>query len=235
MSEFDKFADNYDDIHSENIKTSGYRPSYFDEMKIREVYSSLKSHGKESGAIKFLNFGCGIGKSEKYIRKYFPDSMICSVDVSAESVKAAREKNKYLEGIRFETFDGYHIPFEVEFDVIFIANVLHHVPFDRHLSLLKNLRSKMKKEGALFLFEHNPLNPLTVRAVNACEFDKDVRLLNPLYTRTILSQSGFIWRKMRFIIFFPKFLSFLVPCEKYLKKLPLGAQYYYIAKKTVAG
>jgi SAM-dependent methyltransferase len=201
-------------------------------MKISEVYSSLKSYGKESRDMKFLNFGCGIGKSEKYIRKYFPGSMIYSVDVSEESVKAAKERNKYLEGIRFETFDGYHIPFEVEFDVIFLANVLHHVPFARHLPLLKNLCSKMHKEGALFLFEHNPLNPLTVRAVNACEFDKEARLLNPFYTRTILSQSGFLWRKMRFIIFFPKFLSFLVPYEKYLKKLPLGAQYYFIAKKS---
>ena len=232
MSEFDKFAGKYEDIHAENIKTSGYDPSYFDEMKIREIHSSLKSDGKENRTMKFLNFGCGIGKSEKYIRKYFPCSMIYSVDVSEESVKAAQERNKHLEGIRFETFDGYNIPFDVEFDVIFIANVLHHVPFERHLPLLKNLCSKMNKEGALFLFEHNPLNPLTVRAVNTCEFDRDAHLLNPLYTRTILSQSGFLWRKMRFIIFFPKSLSFLVTCEKYLNKLPLGAQYYFIAKKS---
>jgi SAM-dependent methyltransferase len=232
MSEFDKFAGKYEDIHAENIKASGYAPSYFDELKIREIYGCLKSEGKEAREMKFLNFGCGIGKSERYIRKYFPGAMIYSVDVSGESVKAARERNKDLEGLRFETFDGFNIPFEVEFDVIFIANVLHHVPFERHLLLLKNLCGSLAEKGALFLFEHNPLNPLTVRAVNSCEFDKDARLLNPLYTRAILTKSGFSRRKVRFVIFFPRLLSYLSPCEKYLRKVPFGAQYYYIAKKS---
>jgi SAM-dependent methyltransferase len=228
MAQFDKFAGTYDELHAESIKASGYGPSYFDEMKIMEVYRSLKS----AREMKFLNFGCGIGKSEKYIRRYFPFSMIYSVDVSEESVKAARERNSDLEDIRFETFDGYNVPFEVEFDVIFIANVLHHVPFERHLPLLRNLCGKLHKNGTLFLFEHNPLNPLTVNAVNACEFDKDARLLSPLYTRSILSKSGFLRKQVRFIVFFPRFLSFLLPCEKYLRKVPIGAQYYYMAKKT---
>ncbi len=232
MAQFDKFADSYDDLHAESIKASGYGPSYFDEMKIREVFRSLKSEGKEAREMKFLNFGCGIGKSEKYIRRYLPSSLIYSVDVSEESVKAARERNRDLEDIRFETFDGYNVPFEVEFDVIFIANVLHHVPFERHLALLRNLCGKLRKNGTLFLFEHNPLNPLTVRAVNACEFDKDAHLLSPFYTRSLLSRSGFLRKRVRFIVFFPKFLSFLLPCEKYLRKVPLGAQYYFIAEKT---
>lgn len=33
MSEFDNFADVYEDVHAENIKGSGFGPSYFDEMK----------------------------------------------------------------------------------------------------------------------------------------------------------------------------------------------------------
>ena len=134
-------------------------------------------------------------------------------------------------GITFEAFDGIHIPFENSFDVIFIANVLHHVPFENHVPILKHLYEKLKDGGTLFLFEHNPLNPLTVRAVNTCEFDRDAKLLNPLYANRVLKESGFARRNIRFVIFFPKFLSFLIPLEKYLRKLPLGAQYYFCGSK----
>lgn len=138
MSDFDKFSDEYERIHSENIRVSGFDPSYFDESKIREIHACLKSEGRELQKVTFLNFGCGIGKSERFIRKYLPQSSIFSVDVSGRSIEAARERNKGLRDATFETFDGSHIPFGIAFDVVLIANVFHHVPFEQHVPVLKN-------------------------------------------------------------------------------------------------
>lgn len=231
MEEFDKYARDYESLHSENIRLSGFGPSYFDESKVREVYSFLKSLGREKERLNFLNFGCGIGKSEEFVRKYLPNSVIYSIDVSHESIDTAMDRNKGLHDAVFAVFDGDRIPFEMKFDVIFAANVFHHISFEKHQPILRDICDKLDDNGVLFLFEHNPLNPLTLRAVRTCEFDKGARLLNPLYTGRILSETGFEWKKLRFTIFFPKFLSSLIPLEKYLRGFPLGAQYYYIAGK----
>jgi SAM-dependent methyltransferase len=231
MEEFDKYARDYESLHSENIRLSGFGPSYFDESKVREVYSFLKHLGREKARLNFLNFGCGIGKSEKFIRKYLPNSVIYSIDVSRESIDAAMDRNKGLNDAVFVVFDGDRVPFEINFDVIFAANVFHHIAFEKHQPILRDICDKLDDNGVLFLFEHNPLNPVTLRVVRTCDFDKGARLLNPLYTGRILSETGFGWGKLRFTIFFPNFLSLFIPLEKYLKWVPFGAQYYYIAAK----
>ena len=231
MTEFDKFSEDYEKVLSECISLSGFSPSYFDEYKIKEVYDFAKSKGIENKEIKILNFGCGIGKSERFIKKYFTNAMIYSVDVSSKSVEAAEERNSGLDNVTFKVFDGDRIPFEYEFDIILVANVFHHILPERHLNVLRHIREKLTKDGYLFIFEHNPLNPFTVKTVRKCGFDIGAILLNPVYTGKILSESGFKWRKIRFIIFFPRFLRFLLPLERYLRKVPLGAQYYFIVEK----
>lgn len=231
MEKFDKYAGSYETLHEENIRITGFSPSYFDEFKVRAVYDYLKSLSREAKVLNFLNFGCGIGKSEVFIKRYLPNSKVFSIDVSGESIEAAKKRNNRLQNVFFEVFDGQSIPFDKKFDVIFAANVFHHIDFEKHLSILKNLHECLGNCGALFLFEHNPLNPLTRYAVKTCEFDQDARLLNPVYTGRILSASGFVWKRLQFTIFFPKFLSSLIPLEKYLRYVPFGAQYYYVAGK----
>ncbi len=231
MAEFDKYAGSYEELHAANIRLSGFGPAYFDEYKIREIFDFLRAQGREKERLNFLNFGCGIGKSEAFIRKYLPEAAIFSIDVSRESIEAAKDRNKGLSNVVFEVFDGIKQPFDIDFDVIFAANVFHHIPFERHVEVLKNIYERLEARGEFFLFEHNPLNPLTLRAVHSCEFDRDARLLSPLYAGRILSESGFGRKTLRFAVFFPKFLSIFIPLERYLRRIPFGAQYYYIAGK----
>jgi SAM-dependent methyltransferase len=233
MALFDKFAKNYDEGHTKAVKLSGFEPAYFHEYKLREIAGYLRSKGLPDKKICFLNFGCGTGNSERYIKKYLPNASVYSVDVSEESIRVAREANKDLTDVTFEPFDGSVIPFDFEFDVIFIANVFHHIRHERHVDILKTLHSKLRIGSFLFLFELNPLNPLTmwVAIRNDYRFDKDAKLLNLFYTKGILTKAGFTKQEIRFTIFFPQFLSFLIPYEKYLCKFPLGAHYYFIAVK----
>ncbi len=233
MSLFDKFAKTYDEGHAKAVKLSGFEPSYFHEYKCREIADYLKSKGLLDQKIKLLNYGCGTGNSEKYIKKYLPHASVFSVDVSEESIKVARETNRELTDVTFEPFDGSTIPFEEEFDVIFIANVFHHIRREKHVDILKTLHNKLRKDGLLFIFELNPLNPLTMLVAirNDYRFDKDAKLLSTKYTKRILRKAGFSEFAIRYTIFFPQFLSFFIPFEKYLQRLPLGAHYYFTAKK----
>jgi len=233
MSEFDSFANDYEDLHSENIKTSGFSPAYFDEYKIREMADYFSDIKKKHERIRILNFGCGIGKSEKYIRRYFPDSIIYSTDVSEKSLELARKNNRGMNDLYYGFYDGDKLPFDSLFDAVFIANVFHHIPRHLHIKTLCNLKKHMTGDGLIFLFEHNPLNPVTVKTVNDCPFDEDAVLLSPLYTNRIIASSGLRCKSVRFTLFFPKFLSALIPLEKYLAKVPFGAQYYLVASNSV--
>jgi SAM-dependent methyltransferase len=230
-AEFDSFAHEYESLHSANVTASGYPPSYFAEYKIKEIARHLRQLGRLDKEVRFLNFGCGIGNSEAFIRKHIPRSIIYSTDVSSKSVEYARERHKDMTDVNYAVTDGRSLPFNRSFDVIFVANVLHHTPRAGHVRMLQMLRKALTSEGWLFVFEHNPLNPLTLHAFNTCPFDKGAVLLPPWYGRKIFREAGFQRRRLRFTLFFPKLLAFLAPSEKYLNKVPFGAQYYIAAKR----
>jgi hypothetical protein len=46
MSEFDKYAKDYDQMHATNVQASGYTPAFFDEYKVKEIARLLSSRGK---------------------------------------------------------------------------------------------------------------------------------------------------------------------------------------------
>jgi len=233
VSLFDQYAQNYNEGHAKAVKSTGFQPSYFHEYKVREVAAQLKVRGLDGQDLRLLNVGCGIGESELYIREYLPRVAVFGIDVSEKSIDVARESNRELAGVTYAAYDGEHIPFEMSFDIIFVANVFHHIRRENHLKTLRILHEKLKAGGLIFLFEHNPLNPLTlwIAYKNDYKFDKDSKLLNPVYARRMLSQSGFKEVEPRYTIFFPNYLSFLIPLERYLHRLPFGAHYYYVGRK----
>lgn len=234
MTVFDQYAQNYDEGHTKAVALSGFKPSYFHEYKLKEMVDYLKAEGLVEKKLKLLDFGCGTGSSAKYIRQYLPNVEIWGTDVSADSIKVAKKTNKGMKNVTFAPFDGTNIPFDEKFDIIFVANVFHHIRYENHEKVLKNIYKKLNKNGYLFIFELNPINPLTMLVAirNDYRFDKDAKLLNPYYTKNLLQAVGLSERKLRFKIFFPQFASFLIPYEKYLYKVPIGAHYYYIAKKV---
>lgn len=234
MTVFDKYADNYDEGHVKAVALSGFKPNYFHEYKLKEMVNYLKAIGLARKKLTLLDFGCGTGSSVKYIRRYLPNVSIYGTDVSAESIRVARKTNRNLKNVKFLPFNGTKIPFDVNFDIIFVANVFHHIRRDKHDVVIKNIYKKLNAKGQLFIFELNPLNPLTmlVAIKNDYRFDKDANLLNPFYTQKMLRKAGFVKNKRRFTIFIPRFLSPLLPLEKYLYKIPFGAHYYYVAKKA---
>lgn len=225
-AEFDHYAQSYESLHAASIRASGYGPSYFDRQKIRELHRVAEKD--YSGNINFLDFGCGIGKSEPYIREYFPRATIHGADMSEESLKRAAERSKGLHIIFHHLAETVQFSPAILFDIIFVANVFHHIPAEEHVVTLAKLKTLLSPRGKLFVFEHNPWNPLTRHAFHTCEFDKGCTMISAPSFRKRARQGGFSSMVTNYTLFFPKALQALVPLEKYLTKLPAGAQYYVI-------
>ena len=91
----------------------------------------------------------------------------------------------------------------------------------------------LKPGGRIYLFEHNPANPVTRYLVKTCVFDKDAKLLGYNYCNKLLKDARFRNIEKKFILFFPRsgILSNLIKLEDKLGWMPLGGQYMFRAEK----
>jgi SAM-dependent methyltransferase len=97
---------------------------------------------------------------------------------------------------------------------------------------LRELRRVTRPGGMLAIFEHNPLNPLTVRAVNTCPFDENARLVRAKELLQRYRESGWKYPNANYHLFFPHALSGLRVLEPYLSGIPFGGQYSVTATKS---
>lgn len=232
-AEFDKFAAEYRTLHAESIRASGETPEYFAEYKIVDVAHELRlARAGAGGKPAVLDFGAGVGYSVPFFARHLPGSRVTCLDVSRQSLELGA--SRHGGAAEFRHFDGHRIPYEAgTFDVALASCVFHHIAHDEHVALLAEIRRVLMDDGLLLVFEHNPLNPLTRRAVDSCVFDEHAELVPaPTMRRRVLA-AGFATAGIRYRIFFPRFARALRPLEKWLTWLPLGAQYYVVARKRV--
>lgn len=241
--DFDRYAQDYHGIKDGTLRTSGFSADYFAMQKARITVEEapLPDPGV---SLRLLDVGCGTGMLEALI----PGEMarkagtvaggatnirMDGIDVSGKSVEEARALQ--LPVAFFQEYDGQHIPFADEtFHVIVFSCVLHHVLPKIREPLLRECRRVLKPRGALLIFEHNPLNPLAQLIVKRCPFDGDAILLFSGEAAELLRRTGFRVMKRHFINVFPNWGLFrmLMPMEKWLSLLPLGAQYYLRATRV---
>lgn len=229
--EFDKFVHEYKNLLAQSIKHSGESPEYFAEYKVKDI-SQVVTDGwaPDSAKLKILDFGGGIGTSIPYLHQYFPTSEVVCLDVSRKSLEFAQER--FSQMASFVHFDGKTIPFpDNTFDIVLAACVFHHIDHSHHLKLLCEIRRVLKVGGKVFVFEHNPLNPLTLHVVNTCPYDENAHLILSRKMKRNFRRSGLSQVEIRYRLFFPALLASLRWLEKYLTWLPLGAQYYALGTK----
>jgi 2-polyprenyl-3-methyl-5-hydroxy-6-metoxy-1,4-benzoquinol methylase len=216
---FDDYAKSYEGLHRSSIAASGEDPAYFHDYKI----DCLRRHGLLSGPL--LDYGCGIGNlTERFHKGGVAD--VHGYDPSNESLVEARDR---APSATFHT-EPTAIP-RTHFAVAVLSGVLHHVvPKDR-AEVLATVRAALRPGGHIVVFEHNPLNPVTRRAVAACPFDDDAILLWPWEAKRLLSRAQFQDVRRDFIVFFPKALGFLRPFEPHLRHVALGAQQMLVGRK----
>ena len=171
--DFDDYSQDYQKLVAASIVLYGETDGYFDQYKINCLRRWII---EADSRFDILDFGCGIGKQTALMAQAFPRSSIIGFDISRKSIAIAREKFTDFDNIRFSD----QLPSEGSYDVITVANVFHHIPPEDRLEILVDLKNRLKPNGRVVVFEHNPLNPLTRYTVNACPFDADAGLAQPI-------------------------------------------------------
>jgi SAM-dependent methyltransferase len=211
-AKFDAYAGEYQRLHAESVAITGEETDYFARYKVECM---LRAGVKVEE--RTLDFGCGIGNTVVQLVERFSD--VHGYEPSKLSADKAKERAPTAA-----IYDDFSAVPKSSFSAAVLSCVLHHVPLADRLGLMQQVLQALEPGGRLFVFEHNPWNPLTRRAVSVCPFDDDAILLSPIEVRRLLRASGFAQVSLDYIVFFPKFLAFLRPLEPRLARVPIGAQ-----------
>lgn len=223
-AEFDRHAGTYRAVHEANIALSGESPDYFADYKMRDFAQLVTQSGLPPDG-SYLDFGSGIGNSVAPFRAHLPTARLTCADVSHDSLSIGLAMHG--DAAQFVWLEDGKLPLpDASVDGAFACCVFHHISPEQHRDALVELRRVIKPGGLLMLYEHNPFNPLTVRAVNTCPLDENAVLIRATRLQQSCQHAGFNVYRRAYRVFFPAALKALRPMERLLHWLPLGAQYF---------
>jgi SAM-dependent methyltransferase len=121
MTDFDRYAANYEATLSQALAVSGENTEYFARGRIAYLKACLDRLSVPVKSV--LDFGCGIGSGTRLLAEILGAVDVLGVDVSARSIAHAQQANPHA---RFMTLADY-VP-ACEFDLAFCNGVFHHIP-----------------------------------------------------------------------------------------------------------
>lgn len=226
-ADFDQYGDRYRDAVEEAISFSRADLDFFTRAKAETLLRLSELVGRPS-ELDFVDIGCGTGETDRFLEGRV--GSLAGVDVAPAMLEQARGRNPWVEYRGYA--EGEAVPFpDGSFDVCFAICVLHHVPRRQRPALIEEMRRICRPGGLIAVFEHNPLNPLTRKAVRGCEFDRDAELLTRRESSRLLAEAGLEEPAGRYIEFFTRDWGLLRRIERRLGWLPFGAQYAVFAHR----
>jgi 2-polyprenyl-3-methyl-5-hydroxy-6-metoxy-1,4-benzoquinol methylase len=223
--DFDNFAIGYERILDENVALSGEGSTYFAKYKAQYLHRTFPI--LQSG--KVLDFGCGVGLLSAFLEQYFPAMQVHGFDISEASLETVPGDLK-----RKIWFTSHIEELSRDYDLIVVANVMHHISPERRQAIVQDLANRLASDGSLVIFEHNPTNPVTRWIVDRCAFDEDAVLLPLRESAEYLRAAGLEIERSDYIVFMPHILAWLRVLEAWLYRVPLGAQYAVVARRNVS-
>jgi SAM-dependent methyltransferase len=219
--DFDEYAERYQNVLREQHRFFEQDEGYFAEYKIAIIKNYIKYTPK-----RILEYGCGVGRNLKYLRQYFEHSDIYAGDISQKSIDIAAVNNPSVNFILL----GEDIVLD-RFDLILVSMLFHHIEPKLRPNIMGKISDLLRRGGDVFIFEHNPYNPITRYLVRTCIFDSDAVLLKKQEMLKLIIEANFVINTWRYTLFFPSTLKKLRFLEPTLGCLPLGGQYFISARK----
>ncbi len=224
-SEFDAHVEDWEDQCMRGVSLSGESKEFFALGRIAHL-RRWWSHSGRAAPKRILDWGCGIGDVTARLADAFPTADVLGVDPSAASVERARSEHGSSR-VRFAAPDVDDGPA----DLIHTCGVVHHVDVAARPVMFERLAERMAPDGAVAVYENNPLNPGTRWVMARIPFDRDATPVGARAIRHHLRGCGLEPVDTTYLFYFPAFLRALRPLERFLTAVPLGAQYAVIAER----
>lgn len=225
-AEFDKSAREYETLFEPWLKIAGASREYFARSRLNWLSHLLRALGIAPKRV--MDFGCGTGMSLSLLADIFNAEQVMGLDTSEESLAVARESVGH-HSVQLATPASY-LP-QQDLDLVFCNGVFHHIPPPDRPAALDYVYRCLRPGGIFALWENNPWNPIHALAMKHSEIDKNADPLSPPELRRLVVSERFQVLRTDYLFFFPGYFSWLHPLEKWLIKVPLGAQYQVLARK----
>lgn len=226
---FDLTAE-YDEMLHRGLKLSGETREFFMRGRIADLSAELSGRAAPK---RILDLGCGLGHTAAHLANVFLEARVLGVDTSTQALEHAALHHG-SERVGFSHLDDF-VP-SGGFDLCYVNGVFHHITAAERPAAVRTVLASLSPGGLFAFFENNPWNPGTRIVMSRIPFDREARTLSSLDARLLLDSCGFVSiRPTRYLFFFPKPLRWLRFAEPHLCRVPLGAQYWLLGQKALAG
>lgn len=222
---FDEFADEYERLLHDPLRDRFAGGSdFFIEQKCRVLLREL-ARGSGGRRLTLLDSGCGQGTAIGFLRR---SHRVFGADVSQSMLSDAVVRGPVAVQ---EPFD---LPFRAgAFDAAYAFCVYHHIDAADHVRHLREMARVVAPGGRVFVFEHNPYNPVTRTIFARAPIDRGCHMIPPPALRRTFAEAGLTAVRHGYLLFVPEslwpVLGFLEPA---LSRLPLGGQYFVSGRKS---
>jgi 2-polyprenyl-3-methyl-5-hydroxy-6-metoxy-1,4-benzoquinol methylase len=168
------------------------------KIKYRPLICPVKELLRYSrGAKSVFDIGCGSGQFVALLANYTRVDKLKGIEISNDLISNARQVNHQFlktKQITFALFNGKQIPDDiVEYDLVYIIDVFHHIPKVRQRQFITDVFNKMKKGAKLVFKDIDKASPLVLfNKMHDLVFSKEIGNEISLYNAEImLKEIGF--------------------------------------------
>ncbi len=165
------------------LDLSGPEAVFFAKYQAKIIAELLKKMGNNPARI--LDYGCGDGTMAYLMQALLPNANIQGIDTSKELIEIAQE----WYGVKNDKL-SFDTKMEDQYDLVYIANVLHHIPQGERASLLQELTTHLTPHGILIVLEFNPFNPLEVWRFYRNKEERGNHMILPHSLRKLFSNAN---------------------------------------------
>lgn len=223
QSSFDPHAERYAQELAQGLLLSGESSDYFLRRRIARTAQLLGLDPKS-----VLDFGCGVGDASPVLHEHFPAARLCGVDISQGSLELARNRHGAIAEFTLPSV----LPAS-RFDLVYCNGVFHHIPPSQRAKSMANIASALRPGGMLAFWDNNPWSLPARWVMSRIPFDHDAIMVWPSQARKLVKDADLTVVSTEFHFIWPRSLAFLRPCERWVRALPLGAQYLVFARRLV--
>lgn len=180
------FAKYYDTLL--NLATVGFYKKF-----IKDMVSKMNIQPND----RILDMGAGTGRNGLLMIGYLEEGEVIGLEIGEEMKKQFREKSHHHDNLKLRELEiQKDLPFEHEFDKVFISFTLHGFKQEDRIEIIENAYKALKKGGKFFILDYNEFDlskkPFYVRAF----FDLECDLARDYIKRNWRK----IWKEHNFLI-----------------------------------